>query len=201
MAEVLSVCVGQPTAVKAFDAKGIEHTVVTGIFKEPVEGRVLARTLGLEGDAQADTRVVKGGQVHGGVEKAVYLYPAAHYALWQQELARDLPFGQFGENLTVTGLDEETVRVGDTLRVGEALFQVTTPRGPCFKLDIRMGIPEFRNRMDETGRTGFYVRVLEEGTVGAGDAVEVVSSDAAARTILECHFANLDRGLPIAGST
>ncbi len=187
MAEVLAVCVGQPTAVKAFDAKGIEHTVVTGIFKEPVEGRVLARTLGLEGDAQADTRVVKGGQVHGGPEKAIYLYPAAHYALWQQELGRDLPFGQFGENLTVTGLDEQTVRVGDTLRIGDALFQVTTPRGPCFKLDIRMGIPEFKEQMNANGRTGFYVRVLEEGTVAAGDIIEIVATDPTAQTILEYH--------------
>ena len=191
MAEVLAVCIGQPRAVSAFDARGREHTVVTGIYKEPVTGRVHARYWGLEGDGQADTRVIKGRQVHGGAEKAIYLYPFEHYAPWQSELGKELVHGQFGENLTITGLLEETTRVGDTLRVGEALVQVTSPRGPCYKFDIRMGIPECKELMNANGRTGFYVRVLEPGSIGAGDRIEVVSTDPSAMTILELHRASL----------
>lgn len=191
MPEVLAVCVGQPRAVKAFDAKGNEHTVVTGIYKEPVTGRVHARLWGLEGDGQADTRVIKGRQVHGGAAKAIYLYPFEHYAAWQAELGKELVYGNFGENLTITGLLEDTTRVGDTLRIGDALLQVTTPRGPCYKFDIRMGIPECKELMNANGRTGFYVRVLEQGTIGAGDRIELVSSDSTATTILEYHRASL----------
>lgn len=191
MGEVLAVCVGQPRAVTALDAHGREHAVVTGIYKEPVAGRVHARPWGLEGDGQADTRVIKGRQVHGGAEKAIYLYPFEHYAAWQAELGKELVYGQFGENLTTTGLLEETTRVGDTLRIGETLLQVTMPRGPCYKFDIRMGVPECKELMNANGRTGFYVRVLEEGTIGAGDTIERVSSDPTGMTILEYHRASL----------
>ena len=191
MGEVLAVCVGQPRAIPVLDASGREHTIVSGIYKEPVAGRVRARLWGLEGDGQADTRVIKGRQVHGGADKAIYLYPFEHYAEWQRELARELEFGQFGENLTITGLLEDSTRAGDILRIGETLLQVTTPRGPCYKFDIRMGISDAKERMNQNGRTGFYVRVLEEGTIGAGDSVELVSSDAASQTILEYHRATL----------
>ena len=169
---IVSVNVGQPAAVKATGADGVEHTVVTGIFKAPVAGRVAIRRHGLAGDGQAGTRVFDGRQVHGGELKAVYIYAAEHYSYLASELGRELPFGQFGENLTAQGMLEEGIRIGDVLRAGEALLEVTEPRGPCYKLDIRIRIPEFKTRLRASGRTGFYVRVLEEGTVAAGDAIQ-----------------------------
>ncbi|MCG3197058.1 MAG: Protein YiiM [bacterium] len=147
--------------------------VWTGIFKQPVEGRVRVRRLGLFGDIQADRRH------HGGLEKAVYAYPFEHYASWREELgeARDFPPGQFGENLTVTGMLEEEVCIGDIYRVGETLLQVSEPRQPCFKLGIKMGRPDILRPFVQTGRVGFYLRVLEEGSVGAGDPIHLVERD------------------------
>lgn len=194
---VVSVCVGQPKAVKVFDGQGKEHSVVTGIYKEPVAEPVWVRAWGLEGDGQADTRVVKRRQVHGGADKAVYLYPLEHYATWATEwttgaFANDPEHGLFGENLAVEGLDEAHVRIGDTFRVGaEVVLQVTTPRGPCYKLDIKVDIPEFRHTMNANGRTGFYTRVLTEGFVHAGDNLELMQSDPSAQTVLEFHRASL----------
>lgn len=144
--------------------------VGTGIFKEPVAGRVMARRLTLEGDRQVDLRY------HGGEHKAIYAYPHEHYATWAQELGRtDLGFGQFGENLTTEGLVETTVHVGDRFRVGGALLEVTQPREPCFKLGIKMGNPEFPKIFLKSMRCGFYLRVLEEGEIGAGDTIERVA--------------------------
>ena len=157
-------------------------TVRTGIFKEPVRGRVMVRRLNIDGDDQADRRV------HGvGFDMAIYVYPVEHYAFWARELGRDgFPYGQFGENLTVEGLSEDTVRVGDTFRVGATLLQVTQPRIPCYKLTMRMDEgPDFPARFQETGRMGFYCRVLEEGEVGAGDSIELVEGDNDAVTIAE----------------
>lgn len=145
------------------------RVVSTSIFKEPVAGRVGVRRLSLHGDWQADLRS------HGGLNKAVYAYPQEHHGWWAQELGRgDLLPGRFGENLTVEGLTEETVRLGDVLRIGTALLQVTQPRYPCFKLGIRMGDPLFPRRFLASGRTGFYLRVVEEGELGAGDPVGLV---------------------------
>ena len=194
---VLSVCIGQPKAVKVFDAHGAQHLVVTGIYKEPTGGPVWVRTWGLEGDGQADTRVVKRRQVHGGADMAVYLYPFEHYARWAGEwttgaFGGPLEHGLFGENLTVEGLDERSVRIGDRLRIGaDVVLQVTSPRGPCYKLDIKVDIPEFRNAMDASGRTGFYTRVLNEGFVQAGDTIEVIGSDRGAQSVLDLHRARL----------
>jgi MOSC domain-containing protein YiiM len=144
-------------------------SVTTSIFKEPVSERVFARRMSLQGDWQADL------SVHGGLNKAVYAYPSENYAWWSREISRnDLVPGQFGENLTVEGLTEDTVRLEDTYRVGSALLQVTQARQPCYKLGIRMGNPRFPRRFLATGRLGFYLRVLEEGEVGAGDAIELV---------------------------
>jgi MOSC domain-containing protein YiiM len=146
--------------------------VMTGIFKEPVAGRVRLTTLNLEGDRQADLRV------HGGVHKAVYAYPFEHYDHWRRELGRDdLGYGQFGENLTVQGLLEDDVHVGDVFRVGTALLQVSQPRTPCFKLGIKMGTQSFLKPFLRSGRIGFYLRVLEEGEVGEGDAIARIRSD------------------------
>ena len=179
---IRSVNVGQPRAVVVG-----EHTVVTGIFKSSVQGPVRVRWWGLEGDGQADTRVFDGRQVHGGERKAVYLYSAVHYATWSRELDRMLPYGQFGENITVDGMLEDEIRQGDLLRAGTSLLRVTEPRGPCYKLDIRMQIPEFKERMRQTGRTGFYTSVVEQGHVAAGDDIERVDTDPSQPTVLDLH--------------
>lgn len=162
--KLISVNVGGLTQVK-FNGR----VVGTGIFKEPVEGRVMAGRRGLEGDRVVDQRV------HGGEHKAVYAYPHEHYPVWAEELGRDdLSPGQFGENFTTEGLTEDAVHIGDRFRVGEALLEVTQPRVPCFKLGIKMGDARFPKRFLESMRCGFYLRVIEEGEVGAGDAIELV---------------------------
>lgn len=154
------------------------QTFTTGIYKTPAAGRVRLHTLGLEGDGQADLRV------HGGVDKAVYLYPHEHYAYWQKTLARtDLTPGQFGENFTVSGLLETEVHQGDIFRIGTAVIQITDPRSPCFKLAIKMERPDFSKLFLRSEFSGFYARVLEEGEVGAGDAVERVSHSPDSPTI------------------
>ena len=118
---------------------------------------------------------------------AVYAYPFEHYAYWEKELEREtFPYGQFGENLTVTGLHEDTVRIGDIFRIGKVLLQVTQPRIPCYKLAIRMEQNlDFPARYQQSGRMGFYFRVLEEGEIGAGDAIELIESDEHSATIAE----------------
>lgn len=154
--------------------------VLSGIRKSPVAGRVAVGRLGLAGDGQADPRV------HGGLEKAVYCYSHDHYAWWTERLRRsDLGHGAFGENLTLEGMGETEVRIGDIYRVGTAVLQVTKPRSPCFKLVARMGLPDFQRTFLESGRVGFYCRVLEEGDVGAGDAVERISTPPDAPTVRE----------------
>jgi MOSC domain-containing protein YiiM len=174
--KLLSVNVSLPQTV-LYQGK----PVTTGIFKKPVSGRVMLRMLNLDGDEQADRRV------HGGVDMAVYAYPVEHYHYWQTELARPaFPYGQFGENFTVEGLTEETVRVGDVLALGEALLQVTQPRIPCYKLAMRMQAgPDFPKQFLASGRVGFYLRVLQEGLVGAGDAIALAESDRDSLTIAE----------------
>ena len=161
MHAILSLNVGLPREVA--DRKRI---VRTGIFKEPVSGPRLLTRSQLEGDGQADL------ENHGGVDKAAYAYSADHYAYWQRELDRPLPFGQFGENFTVTGLSEERAYIGDVFRVGGALVEVTQPRVPCFKLGLRMGDPGFVAVFLKSLRSGFSLRVLEEGRVAAGDRFE-----------------------------
>jgi MOSC domain-containing protein YiiM len=137
----------------------------TGINKMPVRGPVMVRRLNLDGDAQAELTV------HGGPDKAVYVYASENYALWREELGRDLPFGQFGENLTTSGFLEEDIHVGDLLTVGQAVLRVTQPRFPCFKLGNKMGDMRFIVRFLESGRSGFYCRVLEEGLIESGQGI------------------------------
>jgi MOSC domain-containing protein YiiM len=147
-------------------------TVVTGIFKNPVDSPVMLRRMNLEGDRQADL------SVHGGVAKAVYAYPEEHYGFWRGELpGMDLPPGMFGENFTTRGLSEETVHAGDRFRMGEAEVVVTQPRLPCFKLVVKFRRSDIIRRFLESGRTGFYMAVLRGGMVGAGDSVELLSAD------------------------
>lgn len=166
--KLLSVSVGTPKEVAYVDRKGHELTTTTGIFKTPVEGRVMLRRTNLDGDGQADL------EAHGGVDKAVYVYSKENYEFWATELGRDdfAAAGQFGENFTVQGMSDEEVCVGDRFHVGGALVEVTQPRVPCFKLAVLMGIEGFQKQFAAACRTGFYLRVLEEGDVGAGDAIE-----------------------------
>jgi MOSC domain-containing protein YiiM len=162
---VVSVNVGAPRTVRL---NGRE--VTTGIFKEPVGGRVPIRRLNLDGDRQADLAV------HGGAAKAVYAYPYGHYAFWQEELDEDVPLGAFGENLTVEGLPlENEAAIGDRLRVGSAELVVTQPRLPCYKLALRFGRADMLKRFLASGRTGYYLAVEIQGAVAAGDPVEVVA--------------------------
>jgi MOSC domain-containing protein YiiM len=146
--------------------------VSTGIFKEPVAGRVRVRTLNLDGDRQADL------SVHGGLSKAVYVYPSEHYEFWRQRLPEmDLPWGMFGENFTTAGLTESAVNIGDKLRLGSATMMVTEPRLPCYKLGLRFGRSDIIRQFLASERTGFYLAVLEEGDVGAGDQIEFIEKD------------------------
>ena len=156
------------------------RTVTTGIFKEPVDGRVMLGTLNLEGDGQADL------VGHGGVYKAAYVYSMENYAYWERELGRsDFGYGQFGENFTVEGMADEAIHIGDVFRIGDALVEVSQPRVPCFKLAIRMGIDGFEHVLLSSNRVGFYLRVLEEGEVGAGDTIERVEVSSAGVTVAE----------------
>ena len=145
-------------------------TVTTGIFKQPVDGRVKVGRLNLEGDRQADL------SVHGGLSKAVYVYPKEHYPYWREQFPDiDMPWGMFGENFSVEGLFEDRMNIGDRLRIGSAVFMVTEPRMPCYKLGIKFGRKDIIPRFLAGRRSGFYLAVLEEGEVGAGDAIRRLS--------------------------
>ena len=166
---LLSVQVGVP---RSHGTKGaadpMDRPWRTAFFKEPVEGPVRLGRLGLEGDGQADPRY------HGGPEKAVLAYAASHYPLWLAELGIEMPHGGFGENFTVAGQDERTVCLGDVYAVGEARVQVSQPRGPCWKIARRWRRKDLAARVQENGRTGWYLRVLREGTVEAGVEMEML---------------------------
>jgi MOSC domain-containing protein YiiM len=156
------------------------RVVTTGIFKQPVEGRVALRTLNLDGDRQADL------SVHGGIHKAVYCYPIEHYAYWKDALpGRDLPMASFGENFTTSGLSEGTVHLGDRFSIGSAEVVVTQPRMPCYKLGVRFQSDDMVKRFLASGRSGFYVAVIREGDVGAGDAITPLSQDTNAVSIAD----------------
>jgi len=161
-ARIGAVCTGAAAA-----HTWLGRTVRTAIFKTPVPGRVPVRGVNLDGDDQADRRV------HGGPDKAVYAYGASDTAWWSRELGRDLPAGTFGENLHVEGLDVSQAVVGERWQVGSALLEVCQPRIPCFKLGLALGDPRFPPRFGDAGRPGAYLRILQEGEVGAGDAVVV----------------------------
>src|SRR5258705_3304014 len=172
---VLSVNIGLPRDVIS---KG--RSVTTGIFKEPAEGRVQLRPLNLDGDRQADLKV------HGGIYKAVYSYPGEHYNYWRRELPGvELPWGMFGENLTVEGMLESEVNIGDQFRIGSAELVVTQPRFPCYKLAVKFGRDDIIKRFLESGRTGFYFAVQKEGDVGAGDSIEIISKDVNGLTVAD----------------
>jgi MOSC domain-containing protein YiiM len=147
-------------------------TVTTSIHKEPIEGRVALRTLNLDGDRQSDLTV------HGGAHKAVYCYQLSHYDYWKAELrGRPLPPGVFGENFTIEGPGEDSIHIGDRFAVGFAEVVVSQPRLPCYKLGIRFGSDEMVKRFLASGRTGFYLAVIREGEVGAGDEIRTLNLD------------------------
>lgn len=173
--QVVAVSVGALQDVK--NRRGV--MLRTGIGKSPVTGRVWMGELGLAGDAQGNLKV------HGGPDGAVYLYSADHYPLWQAEEGRTFPYGQFGENLTVTGIREDAVWIGDVFRVGGAEVQVTQPRIPCATLGLRMGDAKFPDRFLASRRNGFYLRVLQTGEVGAGDAFTRQSRGAEGMSVRE----------------
>lgn len=172
--QVLSVNVA---AVGALFIEQSSHTyrIATGIHKQPVPGAVMVNKLGLAGDEQADL------SVHGGLNKAVYAYPSEHYAFWAAQrlaaLKRDepLPPGSMGENLTLQGVLESDVWIGDRLHIGDAILEVTEPRRPCFKFNAKMGFSHAAKMMVQAGNSGFYLRVVQTGALSAGDAIALVA--------------------------
>lgn len=174
--KLLSINVSKPKPIQ-YGGK----TILTGIFKEPVSGSVRLTAENLAGDGQADRRV------HGGTYKAVYGYPSEHYRYWEQALQRsDFTYGQFGENLTLEGLLETAVQIGDVFQIGNRVrLQVTQPRVPCFKLAYKMGLPEFAKQFLESRRVGFYFRVLEPGEIAATDTITPVEIAADSMSVTE----------------
>lgn len=163
--KLVSLNVGKPRQVET--PRG---PVLTSIWKAPVAGRVGLRRFNVDGDQQADLKV------HGGEFKAVYLYPGEHYAFWREELpGMEMPPGMFGENLTTEGVDEQEVQIGDRFRIGTALLQVTQPRMPCFKLQLKFGRADMVKRFWKSGRSGIYFSIVEEGELAAGDEIVPVS--------------------------
>ena len=155
-------------------------SVTTGIFKQPVQGRIALRTLNLDGDRQADLTV------HGGEHKAVYCYPIEHYGEWKKDLpAWEFPTAVFGENFTTDGLLESSVHLGDQFSIGSAKVVVTQPRLPCYKLGIRFQADDMVRRFLASGRTGFYLAVTREGEVGPGDKIEPLAKDPNAVPVAE----------------
>lgn len=160
---VFSVNVG---AVSVVEWRG--EQVRTGIWKHPVVGRVRVRGVNLDGDDQADR------SVHGGEDKAVYAYAREDYQYWHEREGIETPAGLFGENLTVEGLDLCSALVGERWRIGSAVLEIAQPRLPCFKLGVRMGDARFPRKFQDVGRLGAYLRIVEEGEIGANDEVHVL---------------------------
>jgi MOSC domain-containing protein YiiM len=170
--EVISLNVGKPVTVD-YRGKPLE----TGIYKHPAAGPVQLGHEGFDGDGQAD-RIN-----HGGPDKAVCVYPIEHYAYWEEQLGTKLDYSAFGENITVSGLLETEVCIGDVYEIGSALLQVSQPRFPCFKLSQKHGPADMPAKVLSTGYSGFYFRVLREGTVAAGDTVVKAGSGEEAITV------------------
>jgi MOSC domain-containing protein YiiM len=162
-ARVVSVNVGQPRTVAWRDG-----TVTSAIWKQPVEGRLAVRGVNVDGDDQADRHV------HGGPDKAVYAYALEDYGWWAAQLGRQLQPGTFGDNLTIEGLDVSNAQVGERWQVGTAVLEVSQPRIPCYKLGIKMDDARFPARFAAAERPGAYLRIVEEGTVAAGETVTVL---------------------------
>ena len=173
--KLISVNVGLPREI---EVNG--KIVRTSIWKDPVHGRIRVSSLNLDGDQQSDLTV------HGGIDKAAYLYPSEHYAYWRAELpGMALPWGVFGENFSAEGILEDQIRIGDRLRIGSAELIVTQPRLPCYKLGIRFNRPEIVRLFLRSKRTGLYLRVLREGDVGEGDEISFIEKQETGITITD----------------
>ena len=171
--ELISINISQPKTINYGN-----KSIITGIFKTPIDGPVKLMKLNVEGDGQADL------QVHGGINKAVYAYPFEHYDFWKKELKRDdLSYGQFGENLTTLGILEDQTYIGDIFRIGSAVLEVTQPRTPCYKLGIKMQLSTFPKKFLQSGRIGFYLKVLEEGEIKAKEPFEKIHNNDKGLTI------------------
>ena len=162
-ARVLSVNVG---GVRKFDYHG--HAAQSAIWKSPVGGRVRAQGVNLAGDRQADL------EAHGGFDKAVYAYSVEDQRFWEREIGRPLSYGEFGENLTTEGTDLNDALVGERWQIGSAVFEVSEPRVPCWRLGVRMNDEAFPRRFTKALRPGSYLRIVVEGDVGAGDEIRVM---------------------------
>lgn len=169
------------SAIKSLECLG--RSAMTGICKQSVPGPVTVTREGIIGDSQADRKN------HGGIDKAVYAYATENYRYWEEQLGKPLPYGQFGENLAVSGMTDEQVHIGDIFRIGPVEVQVTQPRVPCFKLGMRMEDAGFVRRFHHSGRVGFYLRVLQEGFLSTGDTIERLHADAGKLTIAEAMLA------------
>ncbi len=180
--KVLSVNVGSVTQL-TFDGE----TVETAIFKSSLSDPCVLTPTGFQGDVQVDRKN------HGGVDKAVCVYNADHYSMWEAETGKRFAAGMFGENLTVTGLYEASVRIGSVYSVGNTELQVSQPRQPCHKLARKVGDLSFSGAVIKSGLTGFYFRVLQEGSIDAEDPIEIVSEDESAPTIEYANQVMYDR--------
>ncbi|HYM35559.1 MAG TPA: MOSC domain-containing protein [Steroidobacteraceae bacterium] len=184
--KLVSINVSQPVTV-TFQGEEVS----TGIFKKPMQGSVAVHKNNLAGDGQADLAV------HGGVDKAVYAYSLDHYAYWQQALRRDsMPYGQFGENLTISGLSEAECFIGDHWQIGTAVFAITQPRQPCFKLGVRFNDTDMPKRFTQSGLTGVYLKVLQEGIITAGDEIKILKRGPGSVNVNELFRAFMGPALP-----
>jgi MOSC domain-containing protein YiiM len=184
-ARVLSVNVGGPRTIETG-----KRSVTTGIWKTPVAGRVRAHGTNLDGDVQVDR------ENHGGPHKAIYAYAAEDLAYWEQHLGRPLGPGALGENLTTSGIDPNTATIGERWAIGSTLLEVSEPRSPCYRLALRHGEPKLVRDFVVAERPGAYLRIIEPGDIGAGDAIEVVwrpEHDVTIRLAFEAWL--VDRGL------
>jgi MOSC domain-containing protein YiiM len=183
MPRLISVNVGIPHELGSVRGRKVSSS----IDKQPVDGPVTVKKLNLEGDRQADLTV------HGGEYKAVYVYPSENYPFWRTKFPNeDLTWGSFGENLTTEGLLEDSTRVGDRFIIGSAEFEVTQPRMPCYKLGLKFGTSAILKLFLESGRTGFYLRVVREGSLRAGDAITVIKAEGNGPTITETVLSQAD---------
>ncbi|MBW7459428.1 MOSC domain-containing protein, partial [Paenibacillus sepulcri] len=174
--QLLSLNIALPVAV-LHGSREVE----TGIFKKPSSRPLYLAKTGLDGDGQAD--LIN----HGGEDKAVCVYSSVHYPYWASEWGKDAEAGAFGENFTVSRITEQSICIGDIVRAGEAVVQVSQPRQPCFKLGIKHGLPKLPLQVQQTGYSGFYFRVLQEGIVAAGDELVLASRHPAGVTIAEAN--------------
>lgn len=181
--KISKLYVGKPVTVGEADAKDVfDREWTSAIFKESVEGKVWLGKTNLVGDEQADKKH------HGGPEKAVFAYPTSHYEKWREELDReDLVVGTMGENFALESLDEDSCCIGDTYEVGEAVIQISQPRQPCWKPARRTRMLDFSVVIQNSGRTGWYFRVLQEGYVEAGDTLTLTDRPYPEWTISKCN--------------